>query len=225
MWMYFLAAAPLVWVVILISSLYNSPASKITMSNFFERCREQAVYNAIGMRANIDDLVKRRRNRFGNLIVFKVIREYSKILSALPSNQKGRVVVITGGTKGIGLEVIRSLLKCEMHVVIGKVLIYFQTLTYNKMIPIGCRKISAGESAVAEIRKAGVDTGSSVVFECDTSSIESTKKFAQKVLMTCPKVHVLINNGNYSNHILFLFDKFKTKIHNFLLSRNHVGAF
>lgn len=65
--MYFVAAAPLVWVVILISSLINCPGSKITMSNFFERCRQQAVYNAIGMRANIDDLIKRKKNRFGKL--------------------------------------------------------------------------------------------------------------------------------------------------------------
>jgi hypothetical protein len=79
MWMYFVAAAPLVWVVILISSLYNSPGSKITMSNFFERCRQQAVYNAIGMRANIDDMVKRRRNRFGNLINRKKLIERLEI--------------------------------------------------------------------------------------------------------------------------------------------------
>jgi hypothetical protein len=68
MWMYFVAAAPFVWVIILVSSLINCPASKITMSNFFGRCRQQAVYNAIGMRANIDDMVKRRRNRFGMYI-------------------------------------------------------------------------------------------------------------------------------------------------------------
>ncbi|XP_065344984.1 retinol dehydrogenase 12-like [Cloeon dipterum] len=160
MWIYFAAAAPVVWVIILLSSLYNCPGDKITMSNFFDRCRQQAVYNAIGMKANFDDLLKRRQNRF-----------------TPPGNLKGRVVVITGGTKGIGLEVIKELLKCDMNVVMG------------------CRKVSAGEKAIAEIREAGVQTGTSKVFECDTSSFESTRKFAEKVLASCPKVNVLINNA------------------------------
>ncbi|CAB3359999.1 Hypothetical predicted protein [Cloeon dipterum] len=138
MWIYFAAAAPVVWVIILLSSLYNCPGDKITMSNFFDRCRQQAVYNAIGMKANLDDLLKRRQNRF-----------------TPPGNLKGRVVVITGGTKGIGLEVIKELLKCDMNVVMG------------------CRKVSAGEKAIAEIREAGVQT----------------------VLASCPKVNVLINNA------------------------------
>ncbi|XP_059483326.1 retinol dehydrogenase 12-like [Neocloeon triangulifer] len=160
MWMYFVAAAPVVWLVVLLSSLYNCPQDKITMSNFFDRCRQQALYNAIGMKANLDDLFNKRKNRF-----------------ALPSNLKGRVVVITGGTRGIGVEVIRQLLKCDMQVVIG------------------CRKVSAGEKVVEEIRKSGVETGTTKVFECDTSTLDSTRNFAQKVLNSCPKVHILINNA------------------------------
>jgi len=70
MWIYFIIAAPVIWVIILVSSLYNCPGSKITMSNFFDRCRQQAVYNAIGMKANIDDLLKRRKNRFGNILKY-----------------------------------------------------------------------------------------------------------------------------------------------------------
>lgn len=43
----------------------------------------------------------------------------SFFLSDLPikSNQ---VAVITGGTRGIGLEVIKMLLKCDINVIIGK---------------------------------------------------------------------------------------------------------
>jgi len=95
-----------------------------------------------------------------------------------------------------------------MHVVIGNILIYIENSNQEffnliNLILIGCRKISAGESAIAEIRKGGVDTGSSVVFECDTSSIESTKKFAERVLQSCPKVHILINNGNFCHRDSF----------------------
>lgn len=45
--------------------------------------------------------------------------QYFPFFSDLPlkSNQ---VAVITGGTRGIGLEVIKMLLKCDINVVIGK---------------------------------------------------------------------------------------------------------
>lgn len=31
------------------------------------------------------------------------------------------MAVITGGSRGIGLEVVRMLLQCDMHVIVGKV--------------------------------------------------------------------------------------------------------
>lgn len=40
-------------------------------------------------------------------------------LTELPK-KSGDVVVITGGLRGIGLEVIRMLLECDMMVVVGK---------------------------------------------------------------------------------------------------------
>lgn len=36
------------------------------------------------------------------------------------TNQKGRVAVVTGGGRGIGLETVRQFLQLEMTVVIGK---------------------------------------------------------------------------------------------------------
>jgi NAD(P)-dependent dehydrogenase (short-subunit alcohol dehydrogenase family) len=35
----------------------------------------------------------------------------------------GEVVIITGGARGIGVEVVKKLLHCGMHVVIGKVIV------------------------------------------------------------------------------------------------------
>ncbi len=40
-------------------------------------------------------------------------------------NCTGQVVVLTGGTRGIGLEILKKLLQAKFHVVIGKVWVYF----------------------------------------------------------------------------------------------------
>lgn len=34
-------------------------------------------------------------------------------------NKTGKVAIITGGARGIGLEVVKKLVQCGMHVVIG----------------------------------------------------------------------------------------------------------
>lgn len=34
-------------------------------------------------------------------------------------NKRGKVAVITGGARGIGLDVVKKLVQCEMHVIIG----------------------------------------------------------------------------------------------------------
>lgn len=34
--------------------------------------------------------------------------------------KSGKVAVITGGSRGIGLEVVKMLLQCDIHIIIGK---------------------------------------------------------------------------------------------------------
>lgn len=37
-------------------------------------------------------------------------------------NKRGKIAVITGGARGIGLEVVKKLVQCEMHVIIGNII-------------------------------------------------------------------------------------------------------
>jgi NAD(P)-dependent dehydrogenase (short-subunit alcohol dehydrogenase family) len=42
------------------------------------------------------------------------------LYTAQPYKQAQKIVVLTGGNKGIGLGVLKKLLECEMTVVLGK---------------------------------------------------------------------------------------------------------
>jgi len=48
-------------------------------------------------------------------------KKLPKILCAEIGKRTGDVVVITGGARGIGVEVIKKLLQCHFHVVMGRV--------------------------------------------------------------------------------------------------------
>ena len=86
---------------------------------------------------------------------------------------------MTGGSRGIGLEIVRKLLQCDMTVVIA------------------CRKVQAGQDAIKRLRKEGVKSGNADVLHLDTASVKSVKKFAEDFLAKYNQCHLLINNGNY----------------------------
>ena len=90
---------------------------------------------------------------------------------------KNKIVVLTGGNRGIGIHVLEKLLKCDMTVVLG------------------VRNREESQKFVEETLGLELTKGKVFYAKCDTGDIESVKKFAKMVQQRFPAVHVLINNG------------------------------
>ena len=90
-------------------------------------------------------------------------------------DMKGRTVLITGATNGIGLAAARQL--CEQ----GANLI------------IGARVRERGESVVRELSTLGAGSVDLVV--ADLASMEEVRRMAQEVSERHPELHVLLNNA------------------------------
>ncbi|KAJ8927134.1 hypothetical protein NQ314_020407 [Rhamnusium bicolor] len=93
------------------------------------------------------------------------------------SSKSGKVAVITGGTRGIGLEVIKMLLKCDITVVIG------------------CRNTAQGEILLNILKNENITKGKIEVLKLDISIMDSVKQFSTTVKENYPKIHYLINNA------------------------------
>lgn len=110
----------------------------------------------MGAFAIIDDIQNRHRNKLEMV------------------NKRGRVAVITGGARGIGLEIVKKLVQCEMRIVIG------------------CRNVKAGQKTIQQ----HVSPDASIeIYELDLKSFTSVKSFAYQVLSNHDQIHLLINNA------------------------------
>lgn len=89
----------------------------------------------------------------------------------------GDNVVITGGGRGIGKEIVRKLLQLDMHVILG------------------VRNEAAAKTMVDEFRKARITTGTVDILPLDLKSFKSVREFGTQVLQKYPKIHILLNNG------------------------------
>ncbi|OAD61195.1 Dehydrogenase/reductase SDR family member on chromosome X [Eufriesea mexicana] len=103
--------------------------------------------------------------------------------------QPGRIAIVTGGSRGIGVEVVKMLLELNMEVIIGRTLYKF------KNIFSACRTPSAGEKAILQIRESGINSGQAKVYKLDNASLESVKQFATEIKKDYKQIHVLINNA------------------------------
>ncbi|CAK9825963.1 Dehydrogenase/reductase SDR family member on chromosome X [Anthophora retusa] len=93
------------------------------------------------------------------------------------SAQTGRIAIVTGGSRGIGFEVVKMFLELDMEVIIA------------------CRTPSAGEKAILQIRESGVSTGQAKVYKLDNASLESVRQFAAEIKKDYTQIHILVNNA------------------------------
>jgi len=118
-------------------------------------------------------------------------------------SQRGKNVVITGGTRGIGFEAVKKLLLLDCHIIMG------------------CRNTAQAEETFNRARAEGLEGGTIEFLPLDLMSVNSVVEFSQAVIQKDVLVHVLINNAG----IMFgdrkeTMDGFESQ-----LATNHLGHF
>lgn len=97
-------------------------------------------------------------------------------LNSLPT-QENKTFVITGGTRGIGLEAVKTLLSLNSHIIMG------------------CRKVDEAKKVFDKLREDGLVGGTIEFIPLDLMKLSSVKSFGQAILEKQIPIHALINNA------------------------------
>ncbi|KAG7176667.1 Dehydrogenase/reductase SDR family member on chromosome X-like [Homarus americanus] len=118
-------------------------------------------------------------------------------------SQNGRVAIVTGGGRGIGLETVRRFLELNMTVVIAG------------------RNVAALEEAVSELRAEGIQGGTTKCLELDLMRLSSVRKFVEEFFALNFPLHLLVNNAG----IMFWPKEITEDGHESHWSVNYLGHF
>jgi len=116
---------------------------------------------------------------------------------------KGKVIVITGSTGGLGQEAARVLIHHGAHVVFA------------------VRTVSKGEAVLKSIMDEGA-TGKGTVLELDLTDLKSVEKFAKAFLATKLPLHVLMLNAGI---MMPPTKEISKQGHELQFAVNHLGGF
>jgi len=122
------------------------------------------------------------------------------------TNMSGKVVVITGGNSGIGLETARGLAERGATVIIG------------------CRSKERGDKAVKDIIRTTKNTNVEYM-TVDLLSLQSVRQFAEDLERKVDKIDILVNNaGMFDNRNERNFTRSKDNLE-ITLQTNHLSHF
>uniref|UniRef100_A0A2M4DM74 Putative dehydrogenase with different specificities related to short-chain alcohol dehydrogenase n=1 Tax=Anopheles darlingi TaxID=43151 RepID=A0A2M4DM74_ANODA len=115
-----------------------------------------------GFQGLLDDFIMRSRNR---------VELYK---------QPGKIALITGGNRGIGLRIVKKLVECEIEIILG---------VRN---PIDSRK-----AVEKYLEHAGIPLANCKLHyeQLDIGNMKSVREFAAKISTKFEKIHLLINNA------------------------------
>uniref|UniRef100_A0A8D8APK7 Dehydrogenase/reductase SDR family member on chromosome X n=1 Tax=Culex pipiens TaxID=7175 RepID=A0A8D8APK7_CULPI len=92
--------------------------------------------------------------------------------------QPGKIALLTGGNRGIGLRIVKKLVECDIEVILG------------------VRNPVESKKAVEKYLEHGKVTGAKLHFEqLDIGSMKSVRAFAARVQAKFDKIHILFNNA------------------------------
>eukprot|EP00090_Calanus_glacialis_P016200 TRINITY_DN25427_c0_g1_i1.p1 TRINITY_DN25427_c0_g1~~TRINITY_DN25427_c0_g1_i1.p1 ORF type:complete len:350 (-),score=82.20 TRINITY_DN25427_c0_g1_i1:72-971(-) len=92
----------------------------------------------------------------------------------------GKVVVITGGNSGIGLETARELARQGATVILG------------------CRSEQRGREAVADIKRT-TNNQDVLFFPLDLLNLKSVREFSEEIMKHVDKIDILLNNAGFAD--------------------------
>jgi len=165
-------------------AFYFARSSK-SMPKSLSELKSEIYWQYHGVRGLVEDTILRRNNR---------VELFSK---------EGKVAVITGGNRGIGLRVVEKLLKCDMSVVMG------------------VRNPKDAKKNVENLIDIESMKGKIYYEQLDTGSMQSVRKFAKVVQSKFSKIDILINNaGIMASPFQLTEDGFESQ-----LAINYLGHF
>ncbi|KAK3891128.1 hypothetical protein Pcinc_004921 [Petrolisthes cinctipes] len=95
-------------------------------------------------------------------------------------SMKGKTVIVTGGSAGIGLHTAEDLVRRGARVILA------------------CRNLEKAYKVAAQLKAEASQGGEVAVRLLDTSDLNSVRTFAMEILDTEKHIHVLINNAGIS---------------------------
>ncbi|XP_073983951.1 retinol dehydrogenase 11-like [Rhodnius prolixus] len=119
----------------------------------------EIIFCVLGAQSMLEDIILKSKNKCALV------------------NKNGEVAIVTGGSRGIGANLVKKLLQCEMTVIIG------------------CRSVEAGLLTVQQIREEGITQGIAHVYKLDLESMQSVRDFANEIYNKFEFINLIVNNA------------------------------